>query len=168
MRAELSAGVEPTAATPDSERAGSGLLRIGEAAARAGVSERTLRYYEQIGLLAPAAHSPGGNRRYGPEELARVRKIRELAEVMGLNLEEIRRLLRTEDHLERLRARWRRTTSVEAKRAILDESARVNSELRARIAAQVERATAFLAEIDERLGRVEAMREELAKTPAAP
>jgi DNA-binding transcriptional MerR regulator len=40
------------------------LLGIGAAAARAGVSERALRYYQQLGLLTPCHSTPGGMRRY--------------------------------------------------------------------------------------------------------
>jgi hypothetical protein len=43
---------------------GAGELRIGEAAARVGVSSRTLRYYEELGLLTPSGRTPGGARRY--------------------------------------------------------------------------------------------------------
>src|SRR5205823_1623096 len=52
--------------------------RIGELAERCGVSTRTLRYYEQLGLLSPDAHTRGGARRYSVEAEARVERIREL------------------------------------------------------------------------------------------
>ncbi len=51
-----------------------GLLRIGEAAERAGVSCRTLRYYEELGLLVPAGHSAGGARRYTGDDVERLRR----------------------------------------------------------------------------------------------
>jgi DNA-binding transcriptional MerR regulator len=44
-------------------------LSIGEAAAASGLSAHTLRYYEQIGLIAPIARHGGGARRYGPEDM---------------------------------------------------------------------------------------------------
>ncbi|MGH9116231.1 MAG: MerR family transcriptional regulator, partial [Acidimicrobiales bacterium] len=64
------------------------LLSIGRAAARLGVSERTLRYYEEIGLLSPAGHTPGRIRRYSEADMARVERIRELRDLMGFNLDE--------------------------------------------------------------------------------
>src|SRR6202034_695557 len=54
------------------------LLGIGAASARAGVTERALRYYQQLGLLTPAQCTSGGMRRYSKEDLARVERIRQL------------------------------------------------------------------------------------------
>ncbi len=79
------------------------LIGIGAAAARAGVSERALRYYQQLGLLAPARTTPGGLRRYSAANLARVARIRELQTLLGLNLDEIAVVLRNEDRLAQIR-----------------------------------------------------------------
>ena len=62
-------------------------LTIGEVARRAGIAATTLRYYEQIGLLAPAARV-GGQRRYGDSILARLEVIR-LCKTAGFALEDI-------------------------------------------------------------------------------
>ena len=45
-------------------------IRISDAATRVGVSARTLRYYEELGLLTPSLYTSGGERRYTPEDLA--------------------------------------------------------------------------------------------------
>src|SRR5271165_6759045 len=95
------------------------LLRIGEMAERTGVSERTLRYYEELDLLVPAGHSPGGSRRYSELEVARVLRIRELQQLLGLNLDEIRTVLAAEDRLEALRAAWHEHQDPESRRRIL-------------------------------------------------
>ncbi len=63
-------------------------MRIGELAARAGTSARTLRYYEQHGLL-PARRTSNGYRVYDEADLRLVREIRSLLEI-GFNLEETR------------------------------------------------------------------------------
>ena len=73
----------PAAGSPPA--AGEPLLGIGAAAERAGVSERALRYYQQLGLLVPAC-TPGGLRRYSEDDLARVARIRELQALLGLDL----------------------------------------------------------------------------------
>jgi len=83
------------------------LVRIGAAAEAAGLSTRTLRYWEQRGLLSPSAHSEGGERRYSAADVARLRHIRELADLLGADLEEIRVVLAAEDRLASLRAEWR-------------------------------------------------------------
>jgi DNA-binding transcriptional MerR regulator len=79
---------------------------IGEVAARCGVSTRTFRYYEELGLLAPSAHSPGGARRYSAGDEARLHRIRELQELLGFDLDEIRTILASEDRLAELRAEF--------------------------------------------------------------
>lgn len=67
-------------------------LRIGELAARSGVSIDTIRYYERRRLLPRASRLPGGFRVFGPEALERIRFIKQAQEI-GLSLDEIRELL---------------------------------------------------------------------------
>ncbi|TDB88165.1 MerR family transcriptional regulator [Actinomadura sp. KC216] len=64
-------------------------MRISDAAAAAGTTPRALRFYEQRGLLPPPSRTSGGQRRYGPREVARVRTIRRLLSV-GLTVEDLR------------------------------------------------------------------------------
>ncbi|MFD8499868.1 MerR family transcriptional regulator [Amycolatopsis sp. NPDC059657] len=66
-------------------------MRIGELARRTGVSERSLRYYEQQGLLA-AGRTPGGHRDYPERAVDRVIRIQELF-AAGLHSKKIARLL---------------------------------------------------------------------------
>ncbi len=129
------------------------LLSIGAVATRAGVSERALRYYEEIGLLSPAGHSPGGCRRYGDEEIARVLRIRELQDLMGFNLDEIRAVMANEDSLEALRAAWRASEEPEERHRILVEGLEVLDALREKVTAKSARLDAFLAELDARAER---------------
>jgi DNA-binding transcriptional MerR regulator len=67
-------------------------MQIGRFASIAGVSARTVRYYEELGLLKPEGHSSGGFRLYGIENVKRIEVINFLRE-LGLPLEEIRRIL---------------------------------------------------------------------------
>lgn len=97
------------------ERSNSGLLtfeddelmRIGAVAERIGISERTLRYYEEFGLVSPTAYSKGGTRLYNGKTIARVESIRMLQSLMGFNLEEIREILAAEDHLDDIKVQYR-------------------------------------------------------------
>jgi DNA-binding transcriptional MerR regulator len=68
------------------------LLRIGELAAQAGVSPRTVDYYTGLGLLTPGGRSGGNFRLYHPTNVQRIETIRRL-EAHGLRLEEITHLL---------------------------------------------------------------------------
>ena len=68
------------------------------------VSARTLRYYEELGLLTPSLYTPGGERRYTADDLTHLQRILELREVLGMNLDEIREFLALETRLDELRA----------------------------------------------------------------
>ena len=68
------------------------VIQIGDLARRAGVSVRAIRYYEELGLVRPEAHSAGGFRLYGKESFRRLQVIHFLKEV-GLSLDEIRQIL---------------------------------------------------------------------------
>jgi len=68
------------------------LLRIGELAARAGVSTRTVDFYTGLGLLAPARRSGGNFRLYQPSDVRRIAAIRHL-EAQGIRLEDITHVL---------------------------------------------------------------------------
>src|SRR5215467_1417416 len=63
-------------------------MRIGELTERAGVTQRTVRYYESIGLLPPGEREGHGQHHYTEETIARLRKIDQLKQ-LGLSLDEI-------------------------------------------------------------------------------
>ena len=67
-------------------------MRIGEVARRAGVSVKTLHYYERVGILAPATREPNGYRAYEPDALDRLAFTR-AAQAVGLTLGEIREII---------------------------------------------------------------------------
>jgi MerR family transcriptional regulator, repressor of the yfmOP operon len=130
------------------------LLGIGAAAARAGVSERALRYYQQLGLLVPACTTPGGLRRYSEADLARVARIRELQTLLGLNLDEIAVVLRSEDRMVQIRAEYHdENTSEDERRALIREGLVLQEELRATVEAKRAALDVFLADLDARLER---------------
>ncbi|MBI5361856.1 MAG: MerR family transcriptional regulator [Planctomycetes bacterium] len=68
------------------------LLKIGDFAKLANTNLRTLRYYEELGLIQPAARSQGGFRYYRQTDIHRVQMIRDLQE-LGLHLDRIRELM---------------------------------------------------------------------------
>jgi len=123
--------------------AASGLLGIGAAAEKAGVSQRALRYYQQIGLLTPCGCTPGGLRRYSEDDLARVARIRQLQELLGFNLDEIALLLRGEDRLAE-------------KLALVRESLELQQGLRASVEAKRQGIEGFLTDLDARIAKMRA------------
>ena len=126
------------------------LLRIQEVAAATGLTARAIRYYEEMGLLAPAARSGGAYRLYDPEDLERLRFIRGLRDDAGFSLAEIRQLLEDDQTRERNRVRFRNTVDVTERRAlIVDALARVDRQA-ATLRAKITRLESMLAETEER------------------
>lgn len=97
-----------------------GLWQIGEAASRAGVSVRTLRYYDRIGLLAPCQVTAAGYRLYDEAALLRLGQILFFRE-LGFPLEEIRRMMSNPAYDAR-EAMRRQHTLLCMRRARLDET----------------------------------------------
>jgi MerR family transcriptional regulator, repressor of the yfmOP operon len=131
------------------------LLGIGAAAQRAGVSERALRYYQQLGLITPSGRTPGGLRRYSPDDLARVRRIRQLQSVLGLNLDEIAVVLRNEDRLAEIRLAFHgQPLSGDERRKLMQECLSLHQDLRATVDAKRTALESMLADLDEKIDRV--------------
>ena len=72
-------------------------MRIGQLAAQTGYSVRTIRFYEQSGLLPAPSRTPAGYRSYDQDAVARLRFVRS-AQALGLSLAEIAEVLRIRDH----------------------------------------------------------------------
>ena len=71
-------------------------MRIGELAERAGTTAKTLRFYEEQGLLPPAERTPSGYRDYAPETAARIDFVHR-GQAAGLTLAQIRQILEISD-----------------------------------------------------------------------
>jgi DNA-binding transcriptional MerR regulator len=127
------------------------LWRIGEVAKLTGATTRTLRYWEEIGLLRPSCRTGGGERLYAPADVARVTRIRNLQELLGFSLAEVQAVLSTEDVdvLDRVRAELDAGgLSLPRRRALLEEAIAANDQL--------------LDRLDDTLSRIRAFRDERA------
>jgi DNA-binding transcriptional MerR regulator len=83
-------------------------LRIGDVARQVGTTARTIRYYEEIGLLAQACERPpGGHRVYTDGDVAHLREIVRLRDLLGLSLEELKALVESEEARAQVRTRLR-------------------------------------------------------------
>jgi len=99
-------------------------LRIGEVAKLAGTTPRTIRYYEEIGLLPTAGgREPGAHRTYAEADVERLTELLRLKDLLGVSLEELKELVEAEDARAALRREWR--SGVEdpvRRRQILEQS----------------------------------------------
>ena len=148
--AEPAATAQAATGPPEQEE----LLGIGAAAAAAGVSERALRYYQQLGLIVPSCTTPGGLRRYSAENLARVARIRELQTLLGLNLDEIALVLRHEDRMAEIRRAYQDERTSDDERLRLTREGLILLEgLRETVEAKRAALDTFLADLEARMGR---------------
>jgi DNA-binding transcriptional MerR regulator len=99
-------------------------LRIGDVARLAGTTPRTIRYYEELGLLAGAPERPsGGHRLYTPAEVERLREVIRLKQLLGVTLDELKDLLTAEEARAAVRAQLRRDdVHPERRRELLGEA----------------------------------------------
>jgi MerR family transcriptional regulator, repressor of the yfmOP operon len=82
-------------------------FRIGEVADRLAITPRTIRYYEELGLLGSATIRPkGGHRLYGEADVARLGELLRLRNLLGLSLDELTELAEAEEARATLRDRW--------------------------------------------------------------
>ena len=138
------------------------LLRINEVAAEAGLTTRAIRYYEELGLLEPAARSGGDYRLYDQSDLERLLFIRSLRDDAGFSLAQIRQLLEDEVARERNRERFRETRDPAERRAILvDARSRVDRQIEileakaARLATMIDEARGRRRHLDDHLAEVD-------------
>ena len=98
-------------------------LRIGEVARRAGTTTRTVRYYEEIGLLPGSAERAGGQHRTFTEaDVDRLQEILRLRDLLNLSLEELKDLVEAEDARAALRREWRETEDEAERLRILEQA----------------------------------------------
>ena len=85
--------------------------RIGEVAEEVGVTARTIRYYEQLGLLGePGGRLKGTHRLYDQADVDRLRELIRLRDLLGLSLEELTELAEAAQVTQYLREKWQHST----------------------------------------------------------
>jgi MerR family transcriptional regulator, repressor of the yfmOP operon len=97
-------------------------LRIGEIAELSGVTPRTIRYYEELGLLPRSDRAEGKHRIYAETDVERLREMTRLRDLLGLSLDELRSMITAEDVRAEVRRRFNETDSREERLALLDRA----------------------------------------------
>lgn len=91
-------------------------LQIGEVAEQLGLTPRTLRYYEEIGLLEPPSRMEGGFRLYSSSDISRLENIVQLKRLLGFSLREIKQVVEAMESLKLLRQESKQAADLETKR----------------------------------------------------
>lgn len=103
--------------------AGTKPLRIGELAELTGTTPRTIRYYEEIGLLGrPEDREQGKHRSYTQADVERLREVVRLRDLLGLSLEQLSQLVEAEAARAEIRREYSQSEDPDTQRRLLGES----------------------------------------------
>jgi DNA-binding transcriptional MerR regulator len=152
-------GTAETAPTDAAER----LLRIQEVASELGLTARSIRYYEELGLLNPAARSEGAYRLYDASDVDRLRFIKALRDDAGFSLAEIGQLLEDEAARKRTKDAFLHSADPKERRSlVLDSLGRADRQV-AILQSKLDRLHAM---VEEATGRRDRLRRRLADLDA--
>jgi DNA-binding transcriptional MerR regulator len=139
-------------------------LRIGEVAQRVGVTPRTIRYYEELGLLGSgSSRDKGAHRTYAESDVGRLQELIRLRDLLGLTLEELVELAEAEEARAALRGRWESDPSDEERLRIVEEAIPHVERQLALVRGRQETLDEFARELEAKLGRLRRRRRELSR-----
>jgi len=143
------------------------LLKIGEVAREIGVTPRTIRYYEELGLLgeAPGGRAKGSHRLYGPGDVARLRELVRLRDLLGLSLDELAGLAEAAQAQHCLQARWDSSTSDDERAQVIETAIPHVERQIALVRARRHSLDAFEQELTDKLARMQTRLSELTQAP---
>jgi DNA-binding transcriptional MerR regulator len=143
-------------------------LRIGDVAKQAGTTPRTIRYYEEIGLLpAPDSREPGAHRTYAQSDVDRLTELLRLRTLLGVSLDGLKDLVEAEDNRAALRREWHEGVEDPVRRReILDSLDRHAERQLELVRARRDEIAALEAELLERRRRIRQRLRELDDEPA--
>lgn len=132
---------------------GEAYLQIGEVAERTGVTQRTLRFYEEKGLLKPPTRMEGGFRLYSEEDVQRVERIKRLQTLLGFTLAEIKEMVEAEEVKLQLRQQYRQDADLADRRAKIEKAIEVTERQVAVIRQKMDALADMRNHLEERLSK---------------
>jgi DNA-binding transcriptional MerR regulator len=152
----------PTEDAPrdEAERAAA-RYQIGEVADRTGVTQRTLRFYEEKGLLRPSDRMEGGFRLYSENDVDRIVQIKGMQTLLGLTLAEIKEMVEAEELRAQMRATFRPDRELPARKARTEKIIDAVKRQLAIVETKLHALEAMQHELSDRLITVEARRQQI-------
>jgi DNA-binding transcriptional MerR regulator len=136
-------------------------LQIGELAEQTGLTQRTLRYYEEIGLLDPPSRMAGGFRLYSPQDVARIQQIVRLKQLLGFSLAEIKTIITAQEELSEIRTQYRTDPDARHRLEALDRAEAIVRRQLEMIDHKIEQMQTMRADLTAKLARYDTRRAEL-------
>jgi DNA-binding transcriptional MerR regulator len=126
--------------------------RIGDVAERVGVTTRTIRYYEELGLLgAASARTKGAHRLYTDADITRLEELIRLRDLLGLTLEELVALAEAEEARAALRNQWAESATDSERARIVEAAIPLVERQLELVRARQDRLSEFADELSEKL-----------------
>lgn len=138
-------------------------MYIDEVANRTGLTPRTMRFWEEKGLLPPPVRTEGGIRLYSEADITRLIRIREMRDLLGLSLGVISELVKTESEVDQLRAQARQLPKEERIPFLRQEIALLEAQVHL-MSDRMARLQNLQQSFEERLGRLRRRMAELENT----
>jgi MerR family transcriptional regulator, repressor of the yfmOP operon len=136
--------------------------RIGEVAERVGVTTRTIRYYEELGLLGTgAARTKGTHRLYTEADITRLEELIRLRDLLGLSLEELVALAEAEEARAALRDQWAESASDRERARVVNAAIPVVERQLELVRGRQQRLSEFAEELSQKLRSLHDRRAEL-------
>ena len=137
-------------------------LRIGEVAERVGVTTRTIRYYEELGLLGTGAtRTKGTHRLYTEADITRLEELIRLRDLLGLSLEELVALAEAEEARAALRDQWAESASDRERARVVNAAIPVVERQLELVRGRQQRLSEFAEELSQKLRSLHDRRAEL-------
>jgi DNA-binding transcriptional MerR regulator len=130
-------------------------LRIGDVATLTGVTPRTIRYYEEIGLLETGTREAGKHRTYTEGDVERLRELLRLKQLLNVSLDELKLLADAETARAALRAEWHEIEDAERRHEIAREAAAHLDRQLGLVRRRLEELTRLEAQLSQRRARIE-------------
>jgi len=138
--------------------------RIGDVAERVGVTTRTIRYYEELGLLGTdSARTKGAHRLYSDADIARLEELIRLRDLLGLTLEELVGLAEAEEARAALRDQWAESATDTERARIVEAAIPLVERQLELVRARQDRLSEFAGELSEKLRRLKKRQTELGR-----
>jgi DNA-binding transcriptional MerR regulator len=139
--------------------------RIGEVAERAGVTTRTIRYYEELGLLGRAGErAKGEHRLYAEADITRLQELIRLRDLLGLTLDELVELAEAEEARAALRNQWAESADDSERARIVDAAIALTERQLELVRARQRRLSEFADDLADKLVAIRKRQAELEQT----
>lgn len=136
-------------------------LRIGEVAELTGLTQRTIRYYEELGLLPPPTRTHGDFRLFSAGDISRLAEIVRLKKLLGFSLSEIKEIVEGEETRSQLRDQYRATDDAATRLRMLEEATGVVENQLALIERKMAQMVEMRSDLLGRINRFAAIKKEL-------